>query len=196
MYNDSIKSKFNIDYNIFRVYSYNDKIGKSFVVLTEKIDSITSTKDTLHHKIKAIKFNSGFNGLEKEWEINDFILKENEESSIWFWTKYCDFSDIDGDGIIDPLLVYGTSGLNGYDDGRLKILLFYKGQKIAIRHQNGVLDFERNSQVDKAFYSLDLSIQNRIKEIMQKMIDNNHAIFPYGWQDAMKKQKLKFDENQ
>lgn len=196
MFNDSVKSKFNIDYSIFRVYLYNDKTGKHFVALTEKIDSITSANDTLHHKIKAIKFSTGPIGLEKKWEINDLILKENDENSIWFWTKYCDFSDIDADGIIDPILVYGTSGLNGYDDGRIKILLFYRGQKIAIRHQNGVLDFQRNTQVDQAFYLLDLSIQNRIKDVMQKMIDSNHAIFPYGWQNAMKKQKLKFDEMQ
>jgi hypothetical protein len=142
----------------------------------------------------GINFIKGPNGLEKQWEINDFILKEKDESSIWFWTKYCDFKDIDEDGIIDQILVFGTSGLNGYDEGRIKILLVYKGQKIVIRHQNGVLDFERNTQVDQAFYSLNLSLQNRIKEIMQKMIENNHAIFPYGWQDAMKKQKLKFDE--
>jgi hypothetical protein len=56
IFNDSVRSKFDIDYSIFRVYSYNDETGKSFVALTEKIDSITNAKDTLHHKIKAINF--------------------------------------------------------------------------------------------------------------------------------------------
>ena len=193
IFNADVKSKFKIDYKIFRVYSYNEVAKKSYVVLTEKVNQI-SNKDTLNHKIKAINFVDGSNGLEKQWEINDFVLKEKEESSIWFWTKYCDFNDIDKDGVIEPILVYGTSGINGYGDGRIKILLFYKGQKIAIRHQNGILDFERNTQVDQSFYSLDISIQNRVKEIMQKMMDNDHAIFPYGWQAAMKKKKLKFDE--
>lgn len=165
------------------------------MVLTEKTDSITPTNDTLNYKIKAINFAKGVNGLEKQWEINDFISQENDESSIWFWTKYCDFKDIDNDGVVDPILVYGSHGINGYADGRVKIILFYKGKKIAIRHQNGVLDFQRKTQVDQTFYSLDKSLQDRIKEIILKMIDDNHAVFPYGWQDAMKEQKLKIEQS-
>ncbi len=194
IFNDSVKNKFGIEFNIFRVYTYADTEGKFYIALTEKTDSITKEDDSLHSKIRAIKFISGRNGLEKQWEINDFILEENHEFSIWFWTKYCQFNDIDSDGIIDPVLVYGSIGLNDFSDGRIKILLFYKGQKVAIRHQNSDMDFGRSTEIDSLFYTLDASIQKQIIAIIQQLIDNHLAIFPYGWQYAMKKQKLKFDE--
>ena len=187
-----IKKKFNIEFTIFKVYSYSNKSGKYLITLTEKTDSITPTKDIVHFKIKAFNFKITAKGPEKQWEVNDFINKN--ENSIWFWTKYSEFNDIDNDGLIDPILVYGTFGANGYDDGRLKILCFYKDQKNTIRHQNGVLDSERNTQVDQAFYLLPLILQSHIKELMQKMVNNKQAIFPYGWQEAMNKKKLKFDE--
>ena len=198
IFTDSVRNKFNIDFTIFRAYTYSDKSGKYVIALTEKIDSITPAKDTLHYKIKAFNFRSTAGGLEKQWEVNDFTINQandnGKENSIWFWTKYTEFNDIDNDGLVDPILVYGTSGTNGYDDGRIKILCFYKGQKNVIRHQNGVLDFERNTQVDQIFYSLPSIIQNHIISLMQKIADDNLAIFPYGWQNAMKNKELKFDE--
>lgn len=199
IFSDDILKKFNIDYKIFRVYNYNDKTGKYYIVLTEKTDSIKPNKDTLHYKIKAFNFQQSKSGLVKKWEVNDFLLKQNENSeeySIWFWTKYCEFQDLDKDGIVDPILVYGTIGMNGHDDGRTKIVVYYKGQKNVIRHQNGVLDFQRNTQVDSTFYLLPQPIQEHVKTSMQKMIDNSHGIFPYGWQEAMKKRKTKFQEKQ
>jgi hypothetical protein len=200
-FTDSLCKQFNIDFPFRRVYKCTDKSGVFFIVLTERNDTIVD-KDTLHYKIKAFNFQQGNNGLVKKWEMNDFIthqanyldIKDATENSIWFWTKYSEFSDIDGDSLIDPILTYGTSAMNGTDDGRIKILVYYKGQKFAIRHQNGVLDFERNTHVDKEFYSLPATIQVHVKQIMQKMTTDNNAIFPYGWQDAMKKHKLKFDE--
>lgn len=199
IFNEEIQKKFNIEYKIIRVYSYSDKSGQYYVVLTEKTDSIKPTKDTLHYKIKAYNFQKDKNELVKKWELNDFILKRNENSeeyNIWFWTKYCEFADIDKDGIIEPILVYGTEGMNGRDDGRTKILVYHKGQKNVIRHQNGVSDFQRNTEVNKTFYTLPQSIQDHVKVLMQKMSNNSQVIFPYGWQEAMKKHKTKFEEKQ
>lgn len=197
IFNDSIKKKFGIDYPVFRVYKFSDASGEFYTVLSEKSDTITS-KDTLHYKIKAFHFKNSKSVFEKKWEVNDFIMQQTngngKETSIWFWTKYTSFTDLDKDGLIDPVLVYGTSGTNGSDDGRVKILVFYKGQKSAIRHQNGVLDFERNTQVDETFYLLPNVIQDQVKNTMQKIHDHSHAIFPYGWQEAMKKHKTKFHE--
>ena len=104
-------------------------------------------------------------------------------------------SDFDKDGLIDPIIIYGTSGNNGTEDGRIKILIYYKGKKHAIRHQNGSLDFERNTQVDADFYNLPISIQKHVRKVMKKMTDNNHAIFPYGWEENMDAKKTYFDEN-
>ena len=94
----------------------------------------------------------------------------------------------------DLIIVYGTTALNGYDDGRIKIIIYYKGQKIAIRHQNGMLDFERETIIDKAFYSLPTGLQSAVKQKMELMQKNNQAIFPAGWQLAMKNKKTTINE--
>lgn len=193
-----IKREFGLEFPVFRVYNYTDTTGKFYIVLTEKYDG-TKEADTLHYKIKAVCLKSNAGKLEKKWEINDFITRidgtdENEES-IWFWTKYSSFTDIDKDGITEPVIVYGTNGYNGYDDGRIKILIFYKGEKIAIRHQNGVLDEVRNTEVDPKFYKLPESVQNHVKKTMNTIMENSNGIFPNGWEKNMKKHKAKFDES-
>ncbi|SMC53156.1 M949_RS01915 family surface polysaccharide biosynthesis protein [Pedobacter africanus] len=199
VFTDLVNKQFDINYPIRRVYRYLDRSGQFFIVLTESNDLKNGRKDTLHHHIKAHNFHMEKNGLLKKWEIVDAITKQpgtdEMENSIWFWTKYTDFKDIDNDGLIDPVIIYGTSGMNHIDDGRIKILIYYKGKKFAVRHQNGTLDFERNTRVDKAFYTLPVKIQEHVKLIMKKMIDEGNAIFPYGWQKAMKAHKIFFDEN-
>ena len=198
IFNDGVKKQFNIDFNIFKVFKCDDKSGRFYIVLIEKYNGINEENDTLHTKIRGINFLSTPNGLLKQWELNDFTIKQvNEgdmETSIWFWTKFSEFNDVDKDGLIDPIIIYGTAGMNMYDDGRIKILVYYKGKKIAIRHQNGVLDGQRFTQVDEDFYTLPQVIQNHVKAIMKNLQDKQFAIFPDGWQNAMAKHKLKFDE--
>lgn len=190
-FNDAFKKKNLITFPIFRAYTYKDKSGTYYVALTESADSINKAKDTVNNKIKAFNFKLDKAVTLKKWEINDFktpSLKGIEkESSIWFWTKYCEFNDIDGDGLVEPIIVYGTFGVNGYDDGRAKILIYHKGVKIAIRHQNGVLDSERKTQVDLTFYSLPAKIQSHVKELMEKMVEKKHAIFPSAYAEKMDK---------
>ena len=104
--------------------------------------------------------------------------------------------DLDDDGIVDPIIVYGTNGMYGIEDGRLKILIYLNGTKHGIRHKNSGMDFGRNTTVDKSFYALNERIQLFAKSIMSAIEDNGNAIFPAGWEDNMKKQQLYFDENQ
>ncbi|GGE96611.1 hypothetical protein GCM10011383_04220 [Hymenobacter cavernae] len=192
-----VRKTLNITFPIFRVYKYVDNDGHHYCILTESKDEIATDKDTLNHKIRAVSLKADNSSFVKNWEINDNIIKnENDETSIWFWTKYTDFKDYDGDGLVDPIIVYGTSALNGYDDGRIKILIYHKGRKVAIRHQNGVLDLARETQVDKAFYDLPISLQTSVKQKMELMRKNGQAIFPAGWQVAMKNKKTSFNERQ
>lgn len=195
LFPDSIKKAMNIIYPIFKVFKYNDKSGNYFCFFTENNSYINSKNDTFNDKIRAIaikEFNGSYNKL---WEINDFIVKNNNmEYNIWFWTKYMEFKDLDGDKIIDPIIIYGTLGKNDFDDGRLKIIIFYKGRKIAIRHQNGVFDFEREIKVDKTFYELPEEIQTFIINLMIKIEKNNQAIFPAYWQKDMRNNKTIINE--
>ncbi|HAQ39369.1 MAG TPA: hypothetical protein PLU49_15030 [Saprospiraceae bacterium] len=199
LFTDSLNQELQITFPIFKVFKCKDKTGQFYIVLTESNDLISPDQDTLNTSIKAFNFYKDNSGYIKKWELFDFktrqAVSDEMESSIWFWSKYAEFKDIDHDNEIDPVIIYGTSGMNGTEDGRIKIFIFYKGQKHAIRHQNGVLDFERNTKVNKTFYSLPVKIQDHVKQIMEKLTDDGHAIFPYGWQTAMKEEKLFFDEN-
>ena len=192
---DSIRKSLNISFPIFRVYRYTDKAGNYFCILTESRNEITPDKDTLNRQIRAFTVKADKDTFSKLWEINDNVIKnDNDESNIWFWTKYIDFKDYDDDGLADPIIIYGTSGANGYDDGRIKFIILNKGQKVIIRHQNGVLDFERETKVDKAFYDLPQTLQAAITQKMELMMKNNQAIFPACWQTAMKNKKTTLKE--
>lgn len=197
IFTDTLKKQFNFIYPISKVYKCLDNTGQFYIVLTESID--VNKDNDIHHHLRAYNIRQVKNAFSENWIIKDFIIMQGTdddiEHSIWFWTKYCEFVDINNDGVIDPILVYGSSGSNYTSDGRIKILIFYKGQKIAIRHQNGVLDSERNTKVDKAFYALPVAVQNRTKSLMTKMNNENNAIFPHGWETAMKNRKEYFDEN-
>jgi hypothetical protein len=193
-FTSAFKKKNIINFPIFRAYSYTDKSGTYFVALTESQDTINISKDTINYTIKAFNFKADQTTVLKKWEINDFrlpnIKNKEQEGSIWFWTKYCSFTDIDGDGLVDPVVVYGSFGKEGYSDGRAKILVFYKGQKIAIRHQNSMTDLARKTQVDLTFYKLPAKIQDHIQSIMATMIEKKHAIFPSAYVDKMKAKTL------
>ena len=190
----AIKKELGIRFPIFRAYEYNDKLGKHYLVLTENKLNDKLTNDT----IKAFNIKAYSSKLTIQWVINDFRLKKNEiseEKSIWFWSKYIELNDINGDKIIEPIITYGTSGINSTGDGRLKILIYYENKKCGIRHQNGELDSQRNTKVDKEFYEIPPQIQRRVMEIMKAMTQDNNAIFPAGWELAMKNKKLALDEN-
>jgi hypothetical protein len=182
IFTDSVKKEFKINYPIFRVYRYTDNSGEFYCVLTESRDSIDNEKDTFNQSVKAINLKFDKGKFQKVWELNDNIINnENEENSIWFWTSYFDFKDFDNDGVIEPIIVYGTRAMNGYDDGRIKFIIFYKEQKVAIRHQNGILDNERKTQIDNSFYSLPKKLKDGIKTKMALMEKQDKAIFTETW---------------
>lgn len=123
-FDDAVKNTFFQQLPVQRAYRYKDVSGTYYLALCESRDEIKGD-DTINYKIKAIFLQqSTTNGFVKTGELNDFRnshdTKEGMETTIWFWTKFCELKDLDNDGTIDPLLVYGTNGMNGHDDGRSK----------------------------------------------------------------------------
>jgi hypothetical protein len=191
IFTESIKAKNGIKFPIRRTYSYSDKTGKYYLALAESIDSIADKNDTLHYTIKGCCLQETSEGLVKKWELNDYKRPDaDEESSIWFWTKFCAIKDVDGDGIIEPIIVYGSSGMNGIGDGRIKILIYYKGQKTAIRHQNSEMDGGRSTDIDVAFYTLPLPLQQYTRKLMKTLDDANFAIFATDYEAKMNKKAV------
>lgn len=190
----NIKDELQLKDSIYRVYEYNDKTGKHFIVMTENTTECNEQKECFD-SIKAYCYSYKNDTFKLKWTFNDFILPDSYEYSISHWTKYFKIDDYDKDGIADPIVVYGTLGMNETSDGRIKILIYYKNKKRTIKHQNGIHDNERNTEVDQQFYDLPIEIQNRVKVLMDDINKNGHGIFPHGWQKAMENNKLRFDEN-
>lgn len=197
VFHPALREELGILFPVSEVFSYQDKTGKYYLVLTGKI--YDRRESVLNDSLRAYCFLVENGKMTRKWSMLDFRRQdesaEDWESSVWFWTEYIQLKDIDGDGEIDPLLVYGTSGANGSDDGRLKILVYHKGQKRALRHQSGVLDFERNIQVDATFYTLPSKIILLVQRLMKQIADEQNIIFPYGYEEKMAKKAVKIDEN-
>lgn len=192
-FDEATLNNHNIKYPIFRVYEFADNLGKHELVLTENPKSI---KDI--DSIQAFCFLIEDGNKKLEWKITDFTIhpeNTSEETSIWFWTKYLRLEDLNNDGLIDPIVVYGTKSKYGTEDGRLKILIFVGDKKHGIRHQNSGMDFGRNTRVDQSFYELNISTQNYVIRLMQIINSSGNTIFPAGWEENMKAKKQYFDEN-
>ena len=183
--NDAVKKQFAIDFPILRVYKYVDRSGQYYCVLTEKLDTVASEEegkyDSLHLAIRAIDLREDSEKLKKVWEINDHANLDQKiegvEQSIRFWTKYIEFTDFDGDGLIEPIIVYGSHSDSDLASGRIKFIIYYKGRKVAIRHQDSDLDEGRSTQIDKGFYTLPPKLKESIHTKMQAMNKADQAIF-------------------
>lgn len=194
-----VKFSFGIAYPIFRAYQYQDKKGEHIILFTEKLAA--PNKSQPHNQaIKAFIFEAKDKHPVKlsktiEGYRSDEANTASEEQSIWFWTKYLSLTDLDKDSLVDPIIVYGTSGLNQHQDGRIKIVVIHQDTTVMIHHQNGTLDSQRNTKIDREFYELPAPIQSKVISIMNTLVANGHAIFPSGWETAIQNKATTFDEN-
>ncbi|SFB76261.1 hypothetical protein SAMN05421780_101341 [Flexibacter flexilis DSM 6793] len=181
---DEHKKQLGISYPVQYTHEYTDRAGAHLLVLTAQPKA-----DTAHSNLKALCLQNKAGKWVKEWEANDLLM--GEEESIFYRNGLVRVQDLDKDGLAEPILVYATTGPNGTDDGRLKVIVYYKGAKSAIRHQNGVLDFERNTQIDNTFYKLPTSVQKGVQYVMVQAGKQDLTIFPSNWQESMSKKAIK-----
>lgn len=156
------------DFPIYRAFEFSDKGGIYNLLITEN-QKIVTKKDTLNTKIKAICVLNDHGGFVDQWQINDLLENSDpKETNIWFWTKYCSTKDIDGDGYIDPIMVYGT---RDEDDNikRLKIIAVYKNKKYAIRAVECELDYCRSFKKDQNWNTLPQKIKTHIDQLTEKI---------------------------
>lgn len=156
------------DFPIYKAFECSDKGGVYELLLCENQKKI-SKKDTLNTKIQAICTMSDHGGFLEKWRINDLLEDYNpKETNIWFWTKYCSTKDLDGDGYIDPVIVYGTRNEND-EIRRVKIITVYKNKKYAIRAVECVLDHCRSFKKDANWNSLPLKIKTHVDNLVAKL---------------------------
>ena len=156
------------DFPIYKAYEYQDKSGTYELVLCENHKNI-SKKDTLNTKIQAICGMNDHGGFLEKWRIND-LLEDYvpKETNIWFWTKYCSTKDLDGDGYVEPVIVYGTR--TEYDEiRRVKIITVYKNKKYAIRAVECDLDICRSFKKDANWNALPQKIKTYVDNLVAKI---------------------------
>ncbi|WP_281631881.1 M949_RS01915 family surface polysaccharide biosynthesis protein [Flavobacterium luteolum] len=167
------------DFPIYRAFEFQDKGGVYELVLSENQKTI-SKKDTLNTKIQAICVINDHGGFLEKWRIND-LLEDNlpKETNIWFWTKYCSTKDIDGDGFIDPIIVYGTRTEDGYIR-RVKVITVYKNKKYAIRAVECDLDDCRSFKKDQNWNMLPEKIKTHVDQLLAKMRKEQDVLLKNG----------------
>lgn len=142
--------------------------------LTGSADSRCDGK-TLSSKIGAylFKINAG-STLDAKGTVSDGAL--GEMASLQWWTTLTELTDIDGDGLVDPILVYrlydaSDNGeiLRAPYEGRLKIIVFHRGAKAAIRAITGVLDDQRSTTASAPYFKLPPVLQTHLERKMERM---------------------------
>jgi hypothetical protein len=155
---DAVK-KAGVELPVFKRYCYTDKSGSYALLLSEKQD-LPFTKETLSSAIQATLFKVGDdNALTRQWSIRDFAGKD--DAGINFRSKLSEFADLDGDGLIDPILVYrffAPSDKDSFDSddfsGAIKIVAFHQGRKVVIHAITGDLDGDRSTRANADFFAL------------------------------------------
>ena len=156
------------DFPIYKAFEYNDKGGVYELLLCENQKTI-GKKDTLNTKIQAICTMTDHGGFREKWRINDLLeITEPKETNIWFWTKYCSMKDFDGDGYIEPVIVYGTRNEND-EISRVKIITLYKNKKYVIRAVECDLDYCRSFKKDANWNLLPQKIKISIDKLVEKI---------------------------
>ncbi len=173
-----------ISNDLYQAYSYKDESGEYYLLLTDHQISINEEKDTLYDNIYALNITNKNNQFKKRSTVTGEIDKE-WETSIGFWNQYSEISDLDSDGLVDLILVYGTTGQDMYKDGRIKILVYHNKKRVSIKHQNSDITGGRSTKINKKFYLLPSEIQEAVKEKMKRMVKNGHAVFSEGWEKEM-----------
>ncbi|AXB57083.1 M949_RS01915 family surface polysaccharide biosynthesis protein [Flavobacterium fluviale] len=167
------------DFPIYKAIEYQDKGGVYDLVFTENQKNI-SKKDTLNTKIQAICVMNDHGGFLEKWRIND-LLEDYipKETTIWFWTKYCTLKDLDGDGYIEPIIVYGSKTEYG-EVRRVKIITVYKNKKYVIRAVECDLDDCRSFTKDTAWNTLPQKVKTYVDQLVIKLRKEQNLLLKDG----------------
>ncbi len=167
------------EFPIYKAFEYQDKGGVYELVLGENQKTV-SKKDTLNTKIQAVFVINDHGGFLEKWRIND-LLEDYvpKETNIWFWTKYCSTKDLDGDGYIDPVIVYGTRTEYG-DIRRVKIITVYKNKKYVIRAVECDLDDCRSFKKDQNWNTLPQKIKTYLDQLVVKLRKEQNLLLKDG----------------
>jgi hypothetical protein len=176
---------------VFKRYCYTDKSGSYALVLGEKQD-LAFAEEKLSSAIQATlyRIDGGNNALAGQWSIRDFAARD--EAGVNFRSRLIELADLDGDGLVDPVLVYrffnplDAEHIDNDDYvGRLKIVTFHKGSKATIHAITGHLDGERSTVGNSNYFALPKAVRQHLVKKMSAMysagqfgFDNSYDFMP------------------
>ena len=185
-----VQKQLGITYPITKAYTYKDKEGTHVWVFTEnklyerakrkeQTYKKNSEGEVINDKIKAFHLLEKADTYQVVRVVYDYSPKwEGTEFSIWLWTKFVSFTDLDQDGYVDPIIVYGAAPTDGDPDrGKVKLLAYHKGEKTAIRHQDDPSDEGRETQIDASYYTLPRPIRQKMFDTINHLQENQLTLF-------------------
>lgn len=163
-------------------FCYRDKSGDYVLYLAESGDR-RYDDGALSSKISAhlFKINPG-PALQAKGTVNDSAPKDM--AGVHWWAKLTELTDVDGDGLVDPILVYRFYDIDddgkALDDpyaGRLKMIAFHRDAKAAIRAITGHLDGQRSTTASAPYFRLPAALQKHLVRKIKQMCEENEFGF-------------------
>jgi hypothetical protein len=181
LHRDTLKTA-NVTLPVLTHFCYRDKSGDYVAYLTGSGD-LRYEGATLSSKINAylFKINPGPT-LVAKGTVSDSAPKDM--AGVQWWSTLTELNDIDGDGLVDPVLVYRFYDSEGYgkmlDDpyaGRLKMIVFHRDAKAAIRAITGTLDGQRSTVASAPYFKLPAVLQTHLVRKIKRMCEEKEFGF-------------------
>jgi hypothetical protein len=162
-------------------FCYSDSSGDYVVYLTESRDR-RYDGEALSSKIGAylFKINAGPT-LALKGTVSDGA--SDGMAGVQWWPKLTELKDIDGDGLADPVLVYRFYAkengklLRDPFEGGLKMIVFHRDVKAAIRAITGNLDLQRSTTASATYFKLPSVLQIHLVSKIHRMYDDKQFGF-------------------
>ncbi|WP_422086049.1 M949_RS01915 family surface polysaccharide biosynthesis protein [Variovorax sp.] len=190
---EALKKAGGFELPVFKRYCYTDKSGSYALLLGEKQD-LPFTQEKLSSAIQAslYKVEAG-NALVRQWSIRDFAGKD--DAGVNFRSRLFELTDIDGDGLVDPVLVYRFFILDDADNidtddftGRIKIVTFHQGKKATIHAITGHLDGDRKTTANANYFALPKPLRQHLVKKMSAMYSAGQFGFDNSYDFAPRKE--------
>lgn len=177
-------------YNIRYVYRYKNVSENNYIILAENPYNDYKDNPPLYNDYLKLLFciNEGNLPLIR-YDISDLIDIKSGEFDIRFLQKYFSIEDLDMDGVVEPIIVYGAMGENGYHNGWIKIIINYKNELSTIIINNSDKKNEKSISLTSKFYSLPNIIQQKTISILEKIETDSLMNYPKNWKEDFKRQE-------
>lgn len=175
---------------VVKVFCYEDASGTYRAFLSESQDRFPG-KEPLSSRLTAtgVRIRSDSGAL-VAWTVEESA--RTDEAGGYFGTKLAEWTDLDGDGLVDPVLVVRycrRDGQGGYEEdpfsGRMKNIVLHGPSRAQVEGISGLLDHERSLKADSAYFALPQAIRahlvgkfRAVYESNQFGYDNSHGFRP------------------